>query len=118
MKKILVAEDNPTCMEIVTCLLAKGGYEILQATNGVDTVKIADHELPDLILMDVQLPEMSGFEAVDAIRANTRTEDINIVVMTVFSMEGDRERILAAGYDGLYPSRSTPKISLPPWRRS
>ncbi len=106
-KKILVVEDDATCLKMTVGILAKSGYEVLEAQNGADAVRIATEALPDLILMDVQLPEMSGFEALDALRVATRTEDINIVALTAFTMPGDRERILATGYDGYIPKPIT-----------
>jgi two-component system sensor histidine kinase/response regulator len=99
--RVLVAEDNLTNQKLVITLLAQRGYHVIKAVNGRQAVERSEAEALDLILMDVQMPEMGGFEATEAIRARERSAGthVPIVAMTAHAMAGDRERCLAAGMD-------------------
>ncbi len=99
--RVLVAEDNPTNQKLVVALLTQRGHHIIKAVNGRQAVERSAVEAPDVILMDVQMPEMGGFEATEAIRSRERTHGghVPIVAMTAHAMAGDRERCLAAGMD-------------------
>jgi len=99
---VLLAEDNPVNQTLAVRLLQKHGHTVVVASNGVEALRALDKESFDLVLMDVQMPEMGGFEATDHIRqrekiSGTRTP---IIAMTAHAMKGDRERCLAAGMDG------------------
>ncbi|MDO9255597.1 MAG: response regulator [Bacteroidales bacterium] len=95
---VLVVEDNPDNMTTVKALL-DGNYTILEATNGNEAVKMADMHKPDLILMDIALPEMDGIEAYRAIRNKAHLQHTAIIALTASAMTSDREAILAHGFD-------------------
>lgn len=98
--RILVVEDNDKNMKLFRDVLGATGYETLQATTGEDAVELAVAHAPELILMDVQLPGMDGTAALARLRADERTAGIPVVALTAQAMYGDRERFLAAGFDG------------------
>ena len=97
MKKILVVEDNEKNMYLMRFLLQKMGHQVLEAGDGATGVALAIQELPDLILMDIQLPVLDGYAATKQIRSNETTSGIPIVAITSFAMVGDREKTLDAG---------------------
>ncbi|MDI6900739.1 MAG: response regulator [Anaerosomatales bacterium] len=97
--KILLVEDNPQNRYLVTFLLEKNGYEVVIAEDGEQALSVVEEEEPDLILMDVQLPKMDGYEATRRIKADARFKDIPLVALTAHSMKGDRGKALAAGCD-------------------
>ncbi len=100
MKRILVVEDNVTNMYLIRFILEKSGYEVIEAREGAVGVELAIKEKPDLILMDIQLPDIDGLEATKRIRASDTDSEIPIIALTSFAMAGDRERALAAGCTG------------------
>jgi CheY-like chemotaxis protein len=100
MTRILVVEDSRTNMELAVLVLEAGGHSVLQAVDAATGIALARSECPDLILMDVQLPVMSGLEATAILKADPATRDIPIIALTALAMSGDRERIMAAGCDG------------------
>lgn len=97
---ILVVEDNPRNLKLVRDVLTFAGYRILEAVNAEDGIRLAGQFSPDLILMDVQLPGMDGDEALRLLREGSETREIPVVALTAFAMKDDRERLLAAGFDG------------------
>ena len=100
MKRILVVEDNETNLYLIRFMLEKSGYEVIEAREGAVGVELAGKEKPDLILMDVQLPDMDGLEATKRIRASEADGEIPIIALTSYAMAGDREKALAAGCTG------------------
>ncbi len=100
MKRILVVEDNEDNMRLVRFILEETGYEVIEAREGAVGVELAIKEKPDLILMDIQLPDIDGLEATKRIRASEADGEIPIIALTSFAMAGDRERALAAGCTG------------------
>ncbi len=100
MKKILVVEDNETNMYLIKFILEKSGYEVIEAREGAVGVELAIKEKPDLILMDIQLPDINGLEATKRIRASGADSEIPIIALTSFAMAGDKEKALAAGCTG------------------
>jgi len=98
-KRILLVEDNPQNRYLVTFLLEKNGYEVVSAEDGEEAIAAVEAERPDLILMDVQLPKLDGYEATRRIKADARFKDIPLVALTAHSMKGDRGKALAAGCD-------------------
>jgi len=99
-RKILVVEDDPLNMELVSDLLTVHGYTVLQATTGQEALALAAREQPDLILMDIGLPGMDGLAACRALKADPTTVAIPVVALTAYAMRGDEEKIMAAGCDG------------------
>jgi len=100
---ILIVEDEPRNLKLIWDLLEVSGYMVLEAIDGKQAVEIAKAEKPDLILMDIQLPVMAGFEATRILKADERTRDIPIVALTAYAMKGDEEKIKAAGCNGYIP---------------
>src|SRR3990172_3749861 len=94
---ILVAEDNETTRDLVQTQLTLLGYRVTTAKNGVEAIAKAIAELPDLIVMDIQMPVMDGLDAASQIRKEPRTQVIPILAATAKTMSGDKERCLAAG---------------------
>ena len=99
-EQILVVEDNEKNMKLFRDVLQARGYDIVEATTGGQAVELAIEHGPDLVLMDIQLPDIDGIEALGRLRANERTASIPVLALTAQAMEGDRERFLAAGFDG------------------
>ena len=102
MKRVLVVEDNENNMKLICLVLNKHGYEPIKAFTGKDGVEKAIQERPDIILMDIQLPDISGIEAVKRIRMVDDMQDIPIIAITSYAMAGDREKILNVGCDGYF----------------
>ena len=100
MARILVVEDQEDNRRILRDLLTSVGYEVLEATTGEDGVVAAARHRPDLILMDIQLPGMDGIAALRELRADAATRAIPVIAVTASAMTHDRQRILAAGFDG------------------
>src|SRR5512132_2436951 len=103
MARILVVEDSPDIRVLVRMLLEAGGHEVTTASDGRAGVEIARLERPDLVLMDLSLPVLSGWEAAKEIKEHPETASIPVVAVTAHAMHGDRERALAAGCDGFIP---------------
>ena len=98
--RILVIEDDPNTMELMTYLLTAFGHTPLTAGNGVAGVALASAEQPDLIVCDIQLPELDGYGVARALAEDPRLSDIPLIAVTALAMVGDREKILAVGFDG------------------
>jgi two-component system, cell cycle response regulator DivK len=99
-RQVLVVEDNERSMKLFRDVLLASGYRTLEATTGKDAVELVIEHRPDLVLMDIQLPDIDGVEALDRLRADERTASVPVLALTAQAMEGDRERFLAAGFDG------------------
>ncbi len=99
-RKILVVEDNEQNMYLVTFILKTAGHEVLQAYNGMDGVSMAEQYLPDMILLDIQLPKMDGYVVSRILRKNPKLAKTPIIAITSYAMPGDREHALAAGCTG------------------
>ena len=96
-KTILIVEDNELNMKLFNDLLEANGYVVAQARNGTEAMDSARAHLPDLILMDIQLPEISGLEIIKWMKDDDELKHIPIVAITAFAMKGDEERIRAGG---------------------
>jgi two-component system cell cycle response regulator DivK len=96
-KTILVVEDNELNMKLFHDLLEAHGYNILQTRDGMEALKLARHHKPDLILMDIQLPEVSGLEVTKWIKEDDELKAIPIIAVTAFAMKGDEEKIREGG---------------------
>jgi two-component system, cell cycle response regulator DivK len=98
-ERVLVVEDNERNMKLFRDVLAASGYRTLEATTGSLAVELAQRHIPDVVLMDVQLPDLDGVEALRRIRSDARTAYVPVVAVTAQAMDGDRERFLRAGFD-------------------
>jgi len=94
---VLVVEDNDLNMKLFHDLLEAHGYDIMQTRDGMEALKMARDHHPDLVLMDIQLPEVSGLEVTKWIKEDDRTSDIPVVAVTAFAMKGDEEKIREGG---------------------
>ena len=99
MTKILLVEDNEMNRDMLSRRLMRKGYEVLIAVDGEEGVAMAQSEAPDLILMDMSLPVLDGWEATRRLKAAPETQSIPIIALTAHAMAGDREQALAAGCD-------------------
>ncbi len=99
LAKILLVEDNEMNRDMLSRRLSRRGHQVVIAVDGGEGVARAESEAPDLILMDMSLPVMDGWEASAAIRANPATAGIPMIALTAHAMQGDRERALQAGCD-------------------
>lgn len=96
-KKILIVEDNELNMKLFHDLLESKGYDILQTRDGMEALKMARAHMPDLILMDIQLPEVSGLEVTKWLKEDDNLKQIPVVAVTAFAMKGDEEKIREGG---------------------
>ena len=99
MAKILLIEDNEMNRDMLSRRLVRNGYEVVIATDGKQGVAMALSERPDLILMDMSLPVIDGWEATRQVRANDATRKIPVIALTAHAMSGDREKAMEAGCD-------------------
>lgn len=97
MAKILIAEDERDIRDLITFILTFAGYEVVAAPNGEEAVTLAKREIPDLILMDVRMPRMTGYEACAKIKENPRTSNIPIVFLSAKGQDAEIQNGLSAG---------------------
>jgi len=97
---VLIVDDNERNLRLARDVLHFAGFRTLEATSGVQGVALALRRLPDVILMDIRLPDMSGTDAARQLKDDPRTAQIPVVALTSLAMKGDREALLAAGFDG------------------
>ena len=100
MATILLVEDTPANRALATKLLGAAGHEVLTADTAEAGIALARERLPDLVLMDLGLPDMDGWQALTEIRADDRAAGLRVIAFTAHAMVGDRERALAGGFDG------------------
>lgn len=108
-RTVLYVEDNEYNRKIVRQLLSRSPYRLIEAMDGESGVELARQQRPDLILMDVQLPKMSGLDATQALKADTRTSQIPIIVITSYALSGDREKAIKAGASGYLAKPYSPR---------
>ncbi|MBE9574188.1 MAG: response regulator [Proteobacteria bacterium] len=101
--KILVVEDNQDNREMVVKVLKFNGYQVVEAVDGEEAIEKARTEYPDLILLDIFLPKMDGYEATRRLKGDTSLRNIPIIALTAHAMKGSMEEALAAGCDGYIP---------------
>ncbi|HLY60106.1 MAG TPA: response regulator [Terriglobia bacterium] len=99
MKKILVAEDNPANRELMREVLSGRGYEMIEASDGLEALQRVEENRPDLILLDIQLPALDGFAVLAKIRENPAYIGIRVMAVTANAMREDREKGMRAGFD-------------------
>lgn len=97
MAKILIAEDEPDIRDLVAFTLRFAGHEVVAVGNGADAVQAAPREMPDLILMDVRMPQMTGYEACEKIKADARVKDIPVVFLSAKGQDSEIQAGLSAG---------------------
>lgn len=100
MAKILVVDDDATNLRLAVTVLEQAGHEVLSAQGGVEGIASALAHAPDLVLMDIQMAGMDGISALRRLRAEPSTAALKVVALTALTMKGDRERLLAEGFDG------------------
>jgi two-component system cell cycle response regulator DivK len=100
---ILIVDDNENNRKLARDVLEYAGFETLEATGGVEGVAFAQERKPDLVLMDIRMPDLNGTEALKLLKEDSRTAEIPIVALTSSTMRGDEERFLTQGFDGYLP---------------
>ncbi|HEX6706767.1 MAG TPA: response regulator [Albitalea sp.] len=100
MLQILVIEDSPVNMALTVAILENAGHAVLQADHAVEGIEIARREQPDLVLMDIQLPDLDGLAATRMLKSDPRTAKLPVIALTAFAMKGDEDETRAAGCDG------------------
>lgn len=113
-EKILIVEDNPQNMRLIEMTLRARGYSLLKATDGEEALEMAIREKPDLIIMDLNLPKVSGLEVTRRLRQMPAFNHIPIIAVTAHAMKGDEEKIIEAGCDAYLPkpinTRQLPEV--------
>jgi two-component system cell cycle response regulator DivK len=108
-KRILIVEDQEDNRAILRDVLSIAGYELIEAVDGGEGVELAQKERPDLILMDIQLPVLDGYEATRRIKANPELKAIPIIAVTSYALSGDEAKARAAGCDGYVTKPFSPR---------
>ena len=109
MKKVLIIEDNNDNREVIRTVLMHYGYEVVEAVNGEEGLEKARQEKLDIILMDLSLPKMDGWEATRRLKADDELKDIPVIAITAHAMSGDEEKAMKHGCDGYLAKPCTPK---------
>ncbi|KKB78070.1 chemotaxis protein CheY [Devosia soli] len=99
-KTVMIVEDNELNMKLFNDLLESRGYRVIQTRNGLEALDLARAHMPDLILMDIQLPEVSGLVVTKWLKDDDQLAHIPVIAVTAFAMKGDEERILQGGCEG------------------
>ena len=111
-QQILVIEDHEDNRVILRDLLISAGFEVIEALNGQEGVSMAEARKPDLILMDIQLPVLDGYEATRRIKANPALASIPVIAVTSYALSGDEAKAMAAGCDGYVTKPFSPRLLL------
>jgi two-component system cell cycle response regulator DivK len=111
-KKILVVEDTEDNRQILRDLLSMAGYDMIEARDGAEGVAQASEHRPDLILMDIQMPVMDGYEATRRIKADPALKEIPVIAVTSYALSGDEEKARDAGCDGYIAKPYSPRQML------
>ncbi len=109
-KRVLVIEDNPANLELMTFLLEAFGYTVVTARDGAEGIEMVRRERLDLIICDVHMPKVDGYQVARYLKKNPMTQRIPLVAVTALAMVGAREKVLAAGFDGYIAKPITPEI--------
>lgn len=99
-KTVLIVEDNDMNMKLFNDLLQAHGYNTIQTNSGHEAKNLVEQNMPDLIIMDIQLPEISGLDVTKSIKEDEKLKNIPVIAVTAFAMKGDQEKIMAGGCDG------------------
>ena len=111
-QRILVVEDQEDNRRIVRDLVTASGYELIEAVTGEEGIDLASRERPDIILMDIQLPGLDGYEVTRRIKAQTALKHIPIIAVTSYALSGDDQKAFAAGCDGYVTKPYSPRLLL------
>lgn len=111
-KRVLVVEDQEDNMQIMNDMLSSAGYEVIKAVTGYEGVAMAESENPDLILMDVMLPGLDGYEATRRIKANAALRRIPVIAVTSYAMDGEESKAAEAGCDAYFSKPVSPRALL------
>ncbi len=111
-KRVLVVEDQEDNMRIMNDMLASAGYEVIQAVTGIEGVAMAESHKPDLILMDVMLPGLDGYEATRRIKDNAALWHIPVIAVTSYALDGEEGRAAEAGCDAYFSKPVSPRALL------
>lgn len=111
--RVLIVEDNPDNLELMTYLLRAFGHTTFAAEDGLQGLETASREQPDLIICDIHLPRVDGYEVARRLKSDDRLKSIPLVAVTALAMVGDRDRVLAAGFDGYVTKPITPELFVP-----
>ena len=103
MATILIAEDHDDVLKLIECRLEQQGYVVLKATNGLDAVELARHQPPDLVLMDMHMPVLDGWQASCQFKLDRQLRSIPIIALTAYVLPGDQARARQAGCDDYHP---------------
>lgn len=117
MKRALIIEDNEDNMKLIAFILEKHGFSTLEAASGQEGIDMVLKEKPDLVLLDIQLPDIDGLKVLMAIRASEADGGLPIIAITSYAMSGDRERLLAAGCNGYIEKPINPDTIIAEIRR-
>jgi CheY-like chemotaxis protein len=109
MARVLVIEDNPANMELMTYLLRAFGHTVLEAVDGRQGVRVAAEARPDLVVCDLQLPVLDGYEVARTLKADPSLRATPLIAVTAFAMVDDRRKALAAGFDGYFSKPIAPE---------
>ncbi len=111
-KRVLVVEDQEDNMRIMNDTLASAGYEVIKAVTGIEGVAMAESDKPDLILMDIQLPGLDGYQATRRIKDNAALRHIPIIAVTSYALDGEEGRAEEAGCDAYFSKPVSPRVLL------
>lgn len=100
MKTVLIAEDNPVNRELLRELLEMRGYAVVEAGDGEQALTQIHQSIPDILLLDLNMPVLDGFGTLECIRQDPRLASLPVLAVTAYAMRGDREKILSSGFDG------------------
>ena len=107
---ILIADDRPSSRELLRIVLQRAGYRVAEAEDGEQAVAVACEAKPDLILLDLQMPKLDGYGALEKLRQNEHCREIPVLALTASAMRGDREKILAAGFTDYLSKPASPEV--------
>jgi CheY-like chemotaxis protein len=112
LKRLLLVDDYPDALEMWAVFLRSSGYEVITAKTGLEAIERAEHSQPDLVLLDLQLPEMSGVEAARRLRASKTTAHIPLIAVTGFSQAREHDEARQAGFDKVIVKPCEPSLLL------
>jgi len=110
MRRILIAEDNAVNRELLRELLETHGHIVTEACNGEEALRLLDDSRPDILLLDLGMPVLDGYQTIRRIREKPSLAGLPVLAVTAYAMQGDKERILSSGFDGYMSKPIDPKL--------